>query len=309
MTFRSSILAGVSLIRAAIRSPNYVHNVSGWTINQDGSAEFNNIQIRGSSTVGGTALYYAGTPAAGNLRYSISDTAGTDAYGNNYGQGVIAYHTGFTGDVGMVGGQFTLGHAPGFSNSATVRQSLTFGGDILLDSGQGDSDHLDNAILRVLAGHASQVSGSATAPAVIVLDNAATSAVDLHLSGSVIATDLSGNPRTWQTPSYNSGWAADSASAGTYQPLQFRLDAQNNVILDGIMHTTSSTPNAVAFTLPAGYRPTGKGRRFITMSNTGGLVPVYISIATNGDVSVTSNPGASNVDVMFENFFPLGIIP
>lgn len=94
MTFRSSILGGINLIRAAIRSPNYVPGSLGWTINQDGSAEFNNIVIRGGTVVGGTALYYNGTPALGNLVASISAAAGTDPYGNAYVAGIASYAPG-----------------------------------------------------------------------------------------------------------------------------------------------------------------------------------------------------------------------
>ncbi|MFJ3812584.1 hypothetical protein ACIPWE_40275 [Streptomyces sp. NPDC090073] len=60
-------------------------------MNQDGSAEFNNVTIRGGQVVGGTALYYNGTPAAGNLIMSISASAGTDPYGNSYVAGVGVY--------------------------------------------------------------------------------------------------------------------------------------------------------------------------------------------------------------------------
>lgn len=49
MTFRSSILAGVNLIRAAIQSPNYTPGVSGWIIRQDGSAEFHTVVITAGS--------------------------------------------------------------------------------------------------------------------------------------------------------------------------------------------------------------------------------------------------------------------
>jgi len=50
--FRNPIVAGLTLIRAAIRSNNYVAGISGWTINRDGSAEFNNVTIRGALIVG-----------------------------------------------------------------------------------------------------------------------------------------------------------------------------------------------------------------------------------------------------------------
>lgn len=47
MGFRNSILAGLTLIREAIRSPNYVAGTSGWSINADGSAEFSDVTLRG----------------------------------------------------------------------------------------------------------------------------------------------------------------------------------------------------------------------------------------------------------------------
>lgn len=51
-------VAGVVLIRSAIQSPNYVAGVSGWTINQDGSVEFNNATFRGTVIVDGNNNSY-----------------------------------------------------------------------------------------------------------------------------------------------------------------------------------------------------------------------------------------------------------
>jgi hypothetical protein len=44
------IVGGTDLRIPAIESPNYVPGVSGWVINQDGSAEFSNLNIRGTFT-------------------------------------------------------------------------------------------------------------------------------------------------------------------------------------------------------------------------------------------------------------------
>jgi hypothetical protein len=81
------------LRRASIQSPNFVTNSAGWTINQDGSAEFNNIKIRNGQIVSGVALYYSAAPAFGNLVASISAAAGfgTDSFGNVYIGGIAAY--------------------------------------------------------------------------------------------------------------------------------------------------------------------------------------------------------------------------
>lgn len=258
-----------------------------------------------------TGLFvYSGTPATGNLIMSVAAADGTDPYGNSYGAGIISYAvTGpHTGSIAMNAGELLLGQAPDFTNGATVRQSLFLGGNILMNTGTGDSNHAHAANAILTAGTAGAATGTATTPSLQLEDDGATTAVDLRLSGSVIGTDLAGNLNTWHTPAYNAGWAGDSAVGGTYQPLQYRIDGQNNLVLDGIMHTTSNTPSATAFTLPAGYRPSPKARRFITMSNTGSLVPVYVSVATNGDVTVTNNPGAANTDVMFEVSVPLGAL-
>ena len=84
------VVGSTVLRRPAIQSPNFVTTVSGWTINADGSAEFNNLLIRG--TFNGTdfvinsagAFFYSGPPAAGNLIASVTNGAGTDSFGNNY---------------------------------------------------------------------------------------------------------------------------------------------------------------------------------------------------------------------------------
>lgn len=53
--FSDSIVAGIgSLIRTFIKSPNYVAGVTGWSINKDGSAEFNNVTVRGTVEVDAT---------------------------------------------------------------------------------------------------------------------------------------------------------------------------------------------------------------------------------------------------------------
>jgi hypothetical protein len=62
--------------------------VSGWAVKIDGSAEFNDVTIRGGTVVSGIALYYDGTPGPGTLIMSIAAEAGTDEYGNAYPAGL-----------------------------------------------------------------------------------------------------------------------------------------------------------------------------------------------------------------------------
>jgi hypothetical protein len=94
--FNNSIVGGSgTLIRSAIHSPNYVAGVSGWSINKDGTCEFNSGTFRGTVVAGsfqGTnfvinnsgMFFYSGVPALGNLVMALAPTSGTDAFGNAY---------------------------------------------------------------------------------------------------------------------------------------------------------------------------------------------------------------------------------
>lgn len=52
MVFTNSILAGDTLVRDAIQSEGYVAGSTGWSINRDGTAEFNDVTSRGEVIVG-----------------------------------------------------------------------------------------------------------------------------------------------------------------------------------------------------------------------------------------------------------------
>lgn len=122
MTFKNSVVGGTTLVRPAIKSPNYVAGSAGWTINVDGSAEFNNITIRGGTTVGGTSLYYNGTPAAGNLIASITASSGTDSFGNAYLAGITTYATDASGRYTQMqdDGELALGYTSQFANAGLL---------------------------------------------------------------------------------------------------------------------------------------------------------------------------------------------
>lgn len=91
MQFNDEVAGGTVLVRPALQSPDYVTGTSGWAIKIDGSAEFNDVVIRGGTVVSGLALYYSGTPAFGNLSMSIAAAGGTDEFGNIYSAGTAVY--------------------------------------------------------------------------------------------------------------------------------------------------------------------------------------------------------------------------
>lgn len=80
------VVGGTVLRRASIESPNHVPGVSGWSINQDGSVEFNSGTFRGQ-IVGGALFIYNGSPGPGNppVLSVVAPGVTQDPYGNTVG--------------------------------------------------------------------------------------------------------------------------------------------------------------------------------------------------------------------------------
>lgn len=97
MGFQNPIVGGTALRIPAIQSPDFQSGVSGWIIRIDGSAEFNDLTIRGEFhgqdfIINSDGIFlYSGTPAAGNLIGSWTSAAGTDGFGNSYSAGLTLY--------------------------------------------------------------------------------------------------------------------------------------------------------------------------------------------------------------------------
>lgn len=53
MSFDNPVTQGTKLVIDAIQSPNYVTGTTGWIVKKDGSAEFNNVDVRGRLHVSG----------------------------------------------------------------------------------------------------------------------------------------------------------------------------------------------------------------------------------------------------------------
>ena len=156
-----------SLVLNSIFSPNFVHGVSGWSINKDGSAEFNNLFVRG--TFSGTnyvinssgEFFYSSTPAAGNLIISSAPSSGTDAFGNSYLAGDTVYFimgstyfalnlfgalTFFSGPLSEAGPWTSIG---GLTPDASSNVQLNANNNALIRAGIGLAHA---AILTVISG-------------------------------------------------------------------------------------------------------------------------------------------------------------
>jgi hypothetical protein len=112
---------------------------------------------------------------------------------------------------------------------------------------------------------------------------------------------------TWQTPTLGSGWAAGTS---TYQALRYRKDdLGDTLIITGAVHSTSSTPAGVLFTLPAGYRP-AVDQRPPCMANAGAVYSGHSLMINHSTGTVTPDPAfsASSADLYVNVFVPLGNI-
>lgn len=69
MPYSNPVVGGTALVRPAINSPNYVAGASGWSINRDGTTEFNDTTVRGSLFV---------VDSEGNVIISLSGNPGPD---------------------------------------------------------------------------------------------------------------------------------------------------------------------------------------------------------------------------------------
>lgn len=80
---------GGALVYPSIHSPNFVSGSTGWSINKNGTAEFNSLTVRNGTIISGVFLLYSSAiPAKGNLVVAFAPQAGgTDAVGNVYPQG------------------------------------------------------------------------------------------------------------------------------------------------------------------------------------------------------------------------------
>lgn len=254
--FTDPIVGGTVLRIPAIQSPNFVSGSSGWQIAIDGSAEFNNLTIRG--TFNGTnfvintsgAFFYSGTPALGNLTTSISPAAGTDALGNAYPEGFTNYNRTSNTFVNIDAGQMLIGALIGGTadlfHASSINQS---GGGLTLESGLHAGAGQDQGQIIAVSGPQNQpVVGG---PLITVKDTAGNSAVGLTISGPVTSCDLTGNQHLWQTPGMATGY--------TNSTMKYRLDAMDQVKWVGQFTQTTGVVGAGAATVinavPAAYRP------------------------------------------------------
>jgi len=299
------ITAGLGkLVIPAIMSPNFITSVSGWSINKDGSAEFNNLTIRG--TFFGTnyiinnsgIFFYSGVPALGNLLISISNAIGPDQFGNSYSVGIFFHNGAATIGMVTVGGLPILdmnpsGRAHG-TNNAQIFAALQNGGlaneviDVILTSGKEGGD---DAALQLFSD-----SFDATIKALAIIEFGG-QVEAFFAKGQGIRPAQPGTAAViegWHNMALANSWA-NNAGFGVAR-YRFLASPANTVEIDGVIDATAATAGTF-FTLPVGWRP-GSNKGYGVGSSGGaiaGSIP-NVRCTTAGGLSINNAtvPSASS---------------
>lgn len=325
--FENPIVGGIALRIPAIRSPNYVAGSTGWTINIDGSVEFNNGTFRGTVTAGtfqGTdfvintagAFFYSAAPAAGNLIASIASVDSTDSFGNHYLHGVCSYDP--------IGG-FFVQQADGIVSVGEIVAGVPDSNNagLFLSTNGGRSEvasglvglNVNRVRFELFPGRNSQVSGAFT-PQIILHDTIGSSQADLYLSGNVIKNDLTQAPYIWLPPNYNTNWGSSTTfnASTANQPFQYRLGIEDQLRVGGAFKAGAVAPGATVFNEVAPYRP--KNAFWVNgWRNRGGTVtPMGFQWTPSGNFNVVATmgggaPAANDEYWIPEQQFSLGNVP
>jgi hypothetical protein len=293
---------GGALIRESIHSPDYVTGVSGWSVMRDGSAEFNDLEFRGTFfgadvvINSGGAFFYNGTPAAGNLILAISGTGGNDPFGNPYLSGL------------MISGGNLLRMASGAHGDPMITTAVygdAFARFVLNADGTinlgGGSSAADTNLYRPQTGQ-------------INTDGVLGVGGNIKVNAAVVK-EIAGADATWQTPAYQPNWAG-STVFGTLtglQTLHYRLGAEDKLTIGGCFAAGATAPGVAVLMLPLGYRPSAAYPVTVAKIAAGVTTISNCYISTAGNLNLNSQLGssvtASAQYIIDPTDIPLGNLP
>jgi len=256
-----------NLIVTSLKSPNFVTGVSGWTINKNGSAEFNDVTIRGNLVVdnNGGIFVYAGLPGPGNPPIDWISSANQDPFGNPLPGNVIA-----TRNVNLLaalnGGGLDLFQIGQFTRGQVIVGNP---GSVRFNSGQNiSSDGIGSMALE------------STSPA--VTDNGATPQLILY---SPTALTLQGT-REWYPPSGDPSGVTDRTAinnallrglAVDLLPGTYWIDATIEYPGGAVIKGASPQQTIIKVVSGSGLSAALASKGWLASSNGASQPPVYMS--------------------------------
>jgi hypothetical protein len=283
MGFKNPPIGGTTLVRKSIKSNPFVTGTTGWSVNKDGSAEFNNLVIRNGQIVSGTALYYNGTPAKGSLFCAIAAAAGTDAFGNVYGQGFnVGVWSATTGLQAQHFGIDLNGKVYVVNPSAkTVNFIDTLTGALLTYNSSGQS--LGNLIVSIAPVAGTDSTGNAYPQGLNVTTGTISGTT---FSGTNFLINSSGSFFYSSTPAHGNLIASITSASGT--------DGFSNAYYPGICtYQHSGTTVTFISQIYNGQLQVGTPAGF---AGTGGAFPASVQLGTNDGVLTIAPGGTSGTD-------------
>lgn len=284
---------GGALVYPALHSPNYSPGVAGWTVKKDGSAEFNNLVVRG--TFNGTdfvinaagTFVYSGTPAAGNLLASMAPAAGTDSFGNAYLSGVAAYGTALHLFAELAGGDLSLGSQNASSKITNVAVIQLI--DALLN---GIAPELKLTSPLTSAGNGSSLilsgeSQNGAQPATWALSPGGTALGVFAEAGTPSGPPPAGAEQ-WNSLGTLAGYAVTEG--------RYKLTPENEVVIDIQVTALGANASSVNFsnTMPAAYQTlVARNAPLSTTRNVTGADPWPRLFVAGGVVSVIQAPNTT----------------
>lgn len=292
------IVGGTVLRRPAIASPNFVSGSTGWSIDANGSAEFNGLVIHGSIVIGtGTnnviildfnnrAMFVY--DASGHLVESVAASAGVDGLGNIYQAGFTSYVPGNVAKFSnLLGGNMSIG-------TGTIIETDNQGPganqpDLAVSSGTAG---LTQAVLELFGSD----SGNTAAP--LARFRGSSVGLDVLIQGIAKWSDpssVNNYAETWHALPLTVNWSNQGAPFGNGS---YKRMPDGTVRFTGAIKWTAAASNApvqVCTALPANYRPVSQ-KRCMTMSMPADTVIPQVEsldIHTDGTVWITSFPNGT----------------
>lgn len=333
-----------ALVRPSIHSPGFISGSFGWTINRDGSFEFNGGIFRGNVVITSSndlLVYSTAVPTANKLVLAVAGSAGNDGLGNSWSLGLNLYNaagvqigawstTGFviTNDASagqiiiqatntgtkspriyFYSGQAGISSVNAFmeSNNLGVRDAYFLVGPITALDAQ--LSFVDLQLEGAVPGAPGSASG------LFQWVNNVTSAVlgqwdnnGFHIfAGDVTGVQIgTSNPPTAETWHVAALAGGWSAAVGSNPILKYRALAEKNTLWLCGSSTFAGTPGGgtTVTTLPIGYRPDHIHLAWGYDTAHSALVPIEIN--TTGAVTLFAAAGL-NPNVFFNCMIPLVI--
>lgn len=262
MGFANSIIGGAAaLIRAAIKSPNYVPSSAGWTINKDGSSEFNNIIARGTVVTGNPAAGHVIIDNDGIHVYDSTNTLVAELRVNGATDGLL--------EVNAIAADFISMHADAPVGSGV--QDLTIAPAIGFNS---ISSPTGKKLFLMGGGGAAVDNGF----------------MERSTNGIV-------EPWISLVASYPAGWSTWPG----FNDLEYRLDSTGRVWFRGLVQIAASNGTGVKFTMPAGYRPAVRTQLMIPLGTaTDFSVMKRFDVATSGTFNMLTATAAVASFISFD---------